>query len=107
MVGFYKALEAGTADGYLATADMWWRPVVEYPQRISPVTGGVTGGAKQGDVATWRDLYERHPTFKRLQQACPQGGEEHEIRNPSFPVWSEDPTPVPPVPLELISEGLA
>lgn len=66
VVDFYHALDAGTAatEKFLAETSMWWAPVVQHPQHIPPIQG----------ASTWRDLYERHPTFKQLQEDCPQGG---------------------------------
>ena len=55
---FYHHIDAGTLLDFYRQVDMWWKPVVEHPQRIPPIQG----------ACTWKDLYERHPTFKGLQE---------------------------------------
>ena len=72
LVDFYRALDAGTVDSFLRTVDMWWKPVVEHPQRIPPIQ----------DVSTWKQLYEKHPTFKDFNERYPQGDPL-----PDLPTW--------------------
>mgnify|MGYP001285984421 CR=1 FL=1 len=55
---FYHHIDAGTLVDFYRQVDMWWMPVVEHPQRIPPIQG----------LCTWKDLYERHTTFKGLQE---------------------------------------
>ena len=55
---FYHHIDAGTLVDFYREVDMWWKPVVEHPQRIPPIQG----------LCTWKDLYERHTTFKGWQE---------------------------------------